>query len=103
MYAFFAITVLIVSDEFDREEKKKPSLKEILDRAKHIVKLEDFVEAYSTIYQSIPAFHSTDDLENHPKNELLLEMISCENIKPEQDRSDFVLNIDEQPRIGNKI
>jgi hypothetical protein len=40
--------------------------------------VEDFVEAYGTIYESIPAFYSKEDLEALPKNKLLLEMISCE-------------------------
>lgn len=62
IYVMFAIMVLIVSDEFDPQEKHKPSLKEILNRAKTIIKVEDFIEAYTTIYQNIPVFHSVDDL-----------------------------------------
>jgi hypothetical protein len=60
--------VLIVSDDFSRDEKEKPSLKDVLEGAKAIVKLEDYFEAYNAIYQNIPAFHSADSLESQPKN-----------------------------------
>jgi hypothetical protein len=39
IYVTFAITVLILSDEFDKSEKERPSLKEILGRGKKIIKL----------------------------------------------------------------
>ena len=83
MYVLFAIMILITSDEFDNEEKEKPTLKEILSRSKSIVKLDDFVDAYRAIYQSIPAFHSTDDLDKLSNNKLFLEMIMT-NAKKEQ-------------------
>lgn len=62
MYILFAIMILIISDDFEPEKQEKPSLKEVLARAKNIVKIEDFVDAYRTIYDSIPAIHSVDDM-----------------------------------------
>lgn len=62
MYILFAIMILIISDDFEPEKKEKPSLKEVLARAKSIIKLQDFVDAYRTIYDQIPAIHSVDDM-----------------------------------------
>lgn len=99
----FAIMMLIISDEFDIQQKEKPALKQIVERAKAIVKLEDYVEAYTAIYRTIPAFHSPDSIQTNQQNELLLEMIACDGKKPEGGEEGFVVSLTEPARIGNKM
>lgn len=47
-----------------------------MERAKRIVTKEDFAEAFSVIYEFIPAYYSFDDFEQHASNRLLSEMLA---------------------------
>lgn len=43
------------------------------------MKLEDFIIAYNTIFEEIPAFYSLSDLERLPKHRLLSHMLAVES------------------------
>jgi hypothetical protein len=42
-----------------------------LERSRKIVKKEDYLEAYSVVFDDIPPHFSADDLSEHPNNHLL--------------------------------
>lgn len=111
MCILFAIVLLIISDEFEKEQLEF-SLKEIISRTRSIVTCKDFVEAYRVIYEDIPAFYTHDDLKAHSNNRLLAEMLAeerREETEPgeeeeeeDEEEGDFVVEMNSKARIGNK-
>ena len=79
-----------------------PALGVVLERARRIVKLEDFIIAYNTIFEEIPAFYSLSDLERLPKHRLLSHMLAVESgASVEVVREEFVRDVVSNPRVGN--
>lgn len=109
MYSLFSIMILIISDELEPACSKGLSLKDILERTRSTVKKEEFVEAYSVIFESIPAWFTSEDLVNHPNNRLLASMLGHDREEraaeedPQEDEEFVVEDLNVPVRMGVRM
>ena len=73
MFVMFAISLMIISEEFEKDSEAVMSFKEIVESSKEFVKENDFIEAFNIIYEKIPVDFDNETLKNlkGEKNRLL--------------------------------
>lgn len=75
MYVYFAMMLMILTDQFQKQKDNPIQFKEILSRAKTFIKLVDIVDVFNVCYEKIPVTWGIVDTSKQEKNNLYYEMV----------------------------